>query len=632
MSGPAIKAPRSDLFNVRPDSDTVVIRMITDPNRPEFDERALDPIDENLIADIMARGQHTPATGYKSGKDEEGRDIVTLMFGRQRWKAVSEIWNRFRAEGLDLSLAPSFRIYIQVPKNDAVKRELRISENRHRKPLEGLALAREVQEYLNIVGDSDESREHARVLFNFVSLDAMKHNLALLDTTPAVQEQLAAGTLSPTGALQLSRQPAEVQNAVAEKIAAGAGAEDQDDDQGDDDPDSDHRDLDDLEKDEREASMSSEKQTKPKPVSVSEVKEMIRDTTGQASYAMVSLKQVEKEIDKKEKQREAALKRLEECPHNEFGGASQKTVEAACRLEGINGYLAALRWARGETSISPSEGATNDKASAAWEALREAIVSAAWPVILRPSDFPALKHAWDKDVTPEERSKIFEEQKERSDKMASSHLLVVAGETVAWRDMHSNKTFSIKIDVSSKWFIRLMDPFGDPSKLVRDFGAHGWLRDGSKVAGVQVWKTSFAPLSKSKTTICISDDQVAKWVPGTSLEIIESTEKTVRRIVADNSPQHSASDIMRELRFGSPWFDEDVEGPDLKETNWNRDSIRDELEEELGIQIPDEDCTWPTVGELIDYVEARVKQVAEAGAAATAPTESDETEEMGGAA
>jgi len=614
----ALKASRETGFAVRHDDDTTIVRVITDPMHPEYDPRVDLPLDENLVESLIRLGQLQQALGYKDGV-EDGKDVVVLVDGRQRWKAMQEVWNRFRENGTDMKFAPSFRICLRGQKSAAQRREIRISSNRHRQELSGLSLAQELRAHLDIVGETKESLDDARVIFNFASLDALKHCLALLDTTPAVQEQLAAGTLSPTGALQLSRQPAEVQDAVAGRIAASAGADGQDDEPEGEDTEGEETTSvshgDDVEK-----PAPVEKPAKTKPVSVSEVKEMIRDTTGQTSYAMVSLKQAEKEIDKKEKQREAALKRLEECPVSEYGGLAQqqKAIDAACRLAEINGYLSALRWARGETSIAPVEGASNDKASGAWEALREAIVSAPWPTILRQSDFPALKHAWGKEVTLEERMKIFDEQREHSEKIACSHLLVVAGETVAWREMHGNKTDAIKIDTSSKWFVRLMDPFGNPSQLVRDFGAHGWLGNGSKIAGLQVWKTSFAPLSKSKTVICIGDDQVAKWIPGTCLEVVESIEKVVARIIADRWIDHSVSDVTRALRFGAPWHDEEAMGPDLNEGSSERDAIRDEIEEDLGINIPDEDCTWSTVGDLIDYVEARVKQVSEAGGVASA--------------
>lgn len=619
MSGPAIKAPRSDLFNVRPDSDSVVIRMITDPQHPEFDERALDPVEENFVADILARGQHTPAIGYKSGKDEQGRDIVTLMFGRQRWKAVQEIWNRFRAEGLDLALAPSFRIYIQVPKNDAVKRELRISENMHRKPLDGLSLAREVREYLSIVGDSDDAKEHARVLFNFKSLDALRNCLALLDTTPAVQEQLAAGTLSPTGALQLSRQAPEVQDAVAGRIAEhreeGADGDDGDDDEGNDGghegdaaPEA-RRDA--------PASPAPEGPARTKPVSVSTVKEMIREETGQKTYAMVSLKQVEKEIDKKGRQLESAISKLEEC-----NGNDAKTMNQAAKVAELQGFLAALRWARGESSAASSEAPSNDKASAAWDALREALVNAAWPAVLGWNDFAPLPPAYGPDVTDEARNDILREQRERRDRIEASRVLTVNGEKVAWRDTaRDNSTREIIVDTATKWFTRLMDPLGSPSQLVRDFGAHGWLRDGSKIAGIQAWKTR-SVFTKAKTAIKI--DKVAEYVKGTPLAVTKSLEQIIREEVGGVVGRHSAA-LERENRFGAPWFESGCIGEDFGEDSGAREEIRDALESELDINIPDEHCVWVTVGELIDYVEKRVQAVAAAGEEALAPTDANES-------
>lgn len=601
MAKEALKAKFETGFCIRPNDETTVVRIITDPAHPEYDPRVELPVDENMVNSLIRLGQLQQAVAYKDGM-EDGKDIVVLVDGRQRWKAMQEVWNRFLQDGTDMKLAPSFRVVLRGQKNAAQRREIRISANRHRQELSGLALAQELRNHLDIVGESEETLDEARVIFNFPSSDALRNCLALLDTTPAVQEHLASGALSPTGALQLSRQAPEVQDAVASRIAAeteGAALDGEEcGTDGDDDSEADDSEP-------RNDTPVPPPAGKTKPVPVSQVKEMIRDATGKKSFEMVTLKQLEKEIDKKERQLESAISKLEECN----GPYDKKFPERSAKVAEVRGYIDALRWARGETSVASAEGPTNDKASAAWDALRDALTTAAWPKILSAADFPAIPAPWGPDVTPEQRSDIFELRRKRDEEIRESKVLVVAGERVAFRNGGGIVIDEIRIDTSTKWFQRLMDPFGIPSSLVRDFGAHGWLAGKTDIGSTSSWKSSFYTLAKGKTTILLADAQAAKWAASSpEFGHVATPEDLVRRIVSEHVSR-MASEIRREDRFGSPWFGVDIEdetaGPDLGEDRDSRESIRDDLESALDIDIGDDACTWGTVGDLIDYVEGR---------------------------
>lgn len=602
MSGPAIAAPRTDMFNIRHDNTTINIQMIEDPEHPDYDARIELPVDDELKESIRMVGMLEPAIGYK-GDVVDGCQFINLVVGRQRWKAVRSIWMEMLESGQDMSLAPAFKLLVQKSEDAGKRRQKRIIENRHRQELSGLALARELATHLEIVGNDEQSRESARILFNFKSLAAMDNCLALLDTTAKVQALVIDGTLSPTAALQLAHQPTDVQDRVADRIEA-EGSDDLDESDSDDEGGVDPAQIDAFPS---EASAPApERASTPRQIPVSGVKEMIREETGKQAFALVTLKQIEKQIDKKEADLEKALTKLEDTTDQ------SKVADQSARVAGIQEYIKALRWARGENGASTAAGAPsagNDKMSAAWDALRDAIVSANWPTItqyLRPEWEPSRR------LEPDYESsyrKACEEARFASD---DSHILFVLSEVAAIRSVTDRAaTSSVTINVNSKWFTRLMDPFGNPSKLVRDWGAHGWIEARGKAAGLPNYKHRIHDRNGDQVLIRISPEQVARWVKGSEIGNPKPIETTVLRIVRSNIPSRSAAELTRESRFATPWepanSDEDFVGPDLQEDFDCRDRIRDEIQEVFETEIiPEADRTWATVGDLIDYVEQKL--------------------------
>ena len=456
----------SEYFNVRHDETAVVIRMIENPLDPEYDPRIELPISEEFIADLRKRGQLQPALGYKSVADD-GSVGVTLTAGRQRWKSIREIWRRMQEDGSDMRFAPVFKVIVAKAKDAATRREERFAENCHRTEFGGIEKAREVARQLEIVGDDERGREDVRILFNFKSPAAMDNCLALLDTTPKVQELLSAGAISPTAALQLARQEPAVQDAVAERIEEDAEGEDEN---AEDETESDApagAQIDAFGAPEGVVA-TSEPERSPRPKSVSEVKEMIRDANGEASYNLVTLKQIEKEMERKEKEREKLVGRFEENP-----GWGEKRESMLTRIGAVDGYLEALRWARGE-SVTTSKGgasASNDKASAAWDTLTKAILEAPWPKIRLVSEMCAIP-----------------DESERDEAIRQNSRLVIAGEVVAVRQFYSDDSFHrLYINTDTKFFTRLMDPYGKLFQVIRDFAAHGWIEPASESTGQLRW-------------------------------------------------------------------------------------------------------------------------------------------------
>lgn len=622
-----INAPCTDIFQVRPTTDTVEIRMITNPEHPEYDPRVGLPLDEEMVLDLDKRGMLQPGRGYKDGKNKDGKDVVVLTVGRQRWKAINEVWRRYREEGRDLKGAPAFRLLITAVQTVAARRGEQIAENRHRQALDGLPLAQSLRAWLDLVGDDAAALEDARVTFNFKSIAALNNCLALLDTTPAVQAALLDGTLSPTAGLQLSRQSEEIQDKAVEVLRSeatgGIDSENEDPEDG-----SEGDDNDDEEGDERPAPRGTPEGVAPAPAkksaSVSRVKEVITDLKGGKAFEMVTLKLVEKRIEKVDADLEKAMTKLEESTSLD----NSKREELAARVAKFQGWGEALRWARGETTSSGagSETMGNDKMSAAWAALTEALVTAPWPKVLTraAAQFPN----WTGD--PELASDYQRLRGEAQARQDASRRLVVAGEVVAerWIDF-DGVTTTIHVVTNSKWFERLMDPFGIASRHIRDWGAHEWLKYSGKTAGIASYKRT----QNGRVTIEIQKSQVAKIVAGTPIGTPYTVEEKVLDIVVDNVPKRDA--VAKESRFGLPWAgegDEEAVGPDLEDQDHHRESIADELWSAFEIDAPKEDRTWQTVGDLIAYVERKVAEGAVAAPAAdleAAPACDDQGDEAG---
>jgi hypothetical protein len=577
--------------------------MIEDPNHPEYDPRVELPLDRELMASIRLVGQLEPASGYQV-KGLEGKSIIHLLFGRQRWRAVREIWDEMREAGDDMTFAPVFRICLQKDEGPAAKRQKRIIENRHRQGLDGLALAREVAAHLAIVGNDDQAMEATRVLFNFKSLAALQNCLSQLETTPKVQAAISAGTISPTAALHLSRQPDEIQDAVVDLIE-----EERTTDKPDPEPQ--------IDAFEPEAKPETTEARATKPVSVSKVDEMINKTKGQTTYEMVTLKLVEKRLEKIESDLDKALTKLEDCTDH------AKQTELSARVARLQGWDEALRWARGETTVvgKGTETQGNDKMSAAWQVLFEALTSAAWPRVLEsrnaagfPEWVPSMRAE-----DPEHEARYQRECNEARKRMDMSARLVIAGEVVADRSVGClGVTTDIRVNVGSKWFIRLMDPHGSPSKMIREWGAHAWLVGQGKAATVPNYKGRISQYGYDMTLIKIHPNQVERMVAGTTLGTPKSVEDAVLDIVRDEVGPEKAGEVTRESRFGSPWLtvnDEDPEaiGPDMAEGDHVRDCIIDQIWDQIQVSVSEP--AFANVGELIDYVAGMVaKHEAEHGA------------------
>jgi len=565
-------AKRDTIFRIQHNNPAVVVELIENPDHPEYDPRVLKDVDPDLVWSMKHQGQINAATAYKSGEDEEGKTHIVLTSGRQRWKAQLAIWEQEVAAGTDPKDMTTFKVAIQKLSDERDRIEVSLAENEQRTQDEPIERARKVRKYLDKVGDDDMTRARARALFRIPSNDQMVSLLKLLDLTPKAKEAVSAGQISPTLGAQLSRlRPADQDKAVQQFAE------------------------------------------RTKPPSVREGTAAIREISGAApKLEMVNLRLVEKRLEKVTTDLDKAMTKLEDCKD------SAKVQDLAARVAKLQGWDEALRWSRGETTSSGSGAVSqgNDPMSAAWLTLVDTLVNAEWPVVL--SRMAAEYPAWEPDRRNEEgyESEYRRKMGEAKQREDDSLVLFVAGEHIARRRLNrQGVTITLEINTDSKWFVRLIDPHGSATKLIRDWGAHGWIASRGKSACIPSYKSRWLQYGREWVSISLEPKKIAEVVKGTPLGTPFSVTHQVLEIMLNevrSAGVHLAS------RFGLPWAsgegEDGVVGPDLQDTDCERESILDQICDTFDIPDPlQEDRTWATVGDLIAWVEKEVQELADPG-------------------
>lgn len=193
---------RGDVFFIEYNDPNVIIEVITDPKHPEFDPRALRPVDPVMVESLRMRGQEVPAEGYKDGK-RDGKTVVVLTKGRGRWAAMQQAWTELLAAGQKAEDLPPFRLLVKqfLDVFDAI--EAAVIENEHRVQDDPVSRATKLKNYLLARGgtESPRVRERARILFHLKDDHEMKDLLSVLGMDEAIQAQLRDGRLSLSAAL-----------------------------------------------------------------------------------------------------------------------------------------------------------------------------------------------------------------------------------------------------------------------------------------------------------------------------------------------------------------------------------------------------------------------------------------------
>ncbi len=205
------EANRQDTFKDYPEKLTI----ITDPAHELFDERALESFREELVADIMAHGQLQPIIVRKNGRNENDEDIIEVMVGRQRVKAILEINRRLEASG-----QPRMKVW-WVHVTDSDEKEILakiIAENEIRFPDPPSIKARKLHRLIQ----RGATEQEAATAFG-IKIAECKKLLKLMELHKDAAVAIDEGRLSLSAASKLVGLPRGEQKKLLESLTAGGG-------------------------------------------------------------------------------------------------------------------------------------------------------------------------------------------------------------------------------------------------------------------------------------------------------------------------------------------------------------------------------------------------------------------------
>jgi ParB family chromosome partitioning protein len=198
---------RSDLYYIEPEKLTIIGLDTPHKSLKEhnlFDRRALLPLEESMVLNVMAVGVHTPITIVKNGETYE------VMIGRQRVKSAREANKRLTAAGNLPILVPC------VLKNSLDEKKqlgIRVSENEIRKNTDMLEKAKTAAEMVDL------GHPIADIANSFGVESSTIHKwLDLNGLSDEVKEAVARGEVSATAAVALKDVPRQQQAELLEDI------------------------------------------------------------------------------------------------------------------------------------------------------------------------------------------------------------------------------------------------------------------------------------------------------------------------------------------------------------------------------------------------------------------------------
>nr|WP_302055575.1 ParB N-terminal domain-containing protein [Burkholderia multivorans] len=185
--------------------------LITDPDHPLFDRRALLPYDEAMVRNIRHRGVLETILVHK---DPETGEVV-VVDGRRRVIAAREANRRLRDEGLAPIMVPA------LPKRgkQAELAGMMVATNEHREHDSPINRAEKMQRLRDLGYDDEQIAAEFRV-----EPPTVAASLRLLDCTAAVRDALEADQITVSHALKLAKlSPDEQREKVKALIDAAEG-------------------------------------------------------------------------------------------------------------------------------------------------------------------------------------------------------------------------------------------------------------------------------------------------------------------------------------------------------------------------------------------------------------------------
>ncbi|MGU7816597.1 ParB/RepB/Spo0J family partition protein [Burkholderia sp. AW49-1] len=193
------------------DPDTLM--LVTDPNHPLFDRRALLPYDEAMVRNIRHRGVLETILVHK---DPETGEVI-VVDSRRRVIAAREANRRLRDEGLPLIMVPA------LPKRgkQAELAGMMVATNEHREHDSPINRAEKMQRLRDLGYDDEQIAAEFRV-----EPPTVAASLRLLDCTAAVRDALEADQITVSHALRLAKLPPDQQREKVKIVIAAAEGKD----------------------------------------------------------------------------------------------------------------------------------------------------------------------------------------------------------------------------------------------------------------------------------------------------------------------------------------------------------------------------------------------------------------------
>ena len=202
--------------------------IVTDPDHPCYDERANDPIEQEMVDDVFELGVHTPPI-VKIYTNNKGKKFPAVVAGRRRFKAATLANKRRVAEGLEP------RVVECKLRNDLTDEEVRaiiVSENEQRKEdslknkiAKASRMYKAAEEAAAAEGEKFDSKATlARLAVNFgTTALTIKRWIEVPKLGAAARGAIFKGTV-PLGAVDSLKNMSAAVQAEAVKTIAASGA------------------------------------------------------------------------------------------------------------------------------------------------------------------------------------------------------------------------------------------------------------------------------------------------------------------------------------------------------------------------------------------------------------------------
>jgi ParB-like chromosome segregation protein Spo0J len=206
----SVAPKRKDVFLVNP----FRVTLVTDPNHALYQRRVRRPFVEEIVLGMLAHGVKEAVVIRPNGEDSKG-PIWEVVDGRQRVINAREAWYRQERQGVP----EDKRITVPVKTeelSDKAAMELAMMLNAHTQEETPLEKAEFIKKYLDVVGDTPESRATVGREYR-MSGEMINYHLKVLAGSDALHQAVESGMSISAAAAIAAKVPRDKQKAVIEK-------------------------------------------------------------------------------------------------------------------------------------------------------------------------------------------------------------------------------------------------------------------------------------------------------------------------------------------------------------------------------------------------------------------------------